>query len=241
MDRAQSFVPKAWDIVKTAYTTYRQSAWEARLRYANQQWLDWDKANRMFRPEVAKDKWVPMPNINRFGPWIDGLASNFGAVPEIGAIPVPLDDPVNMGVADIANKLADFAIKDNALRSDYGSREDRSAIARQLFTLTGCIFGRVREEQKPIGQQAINVCPTCQTQYGEVQPGETCPNCAQGQIQPQLNEDGSPMTETVTSPRVVVEIDDPVWIAPRPGATSMDNVGWLICSRRMTTDEVFTC
>src|SRR5262245_13299701 len=195
----------------------------------------------MFRSEVSKDKWVPMSNINRFGPWIDGLASNFGAVPEIEAIPVPLDDPVNMGVADIANKLADFAIKDNALRSDYGSREDRSAIARQLFTLTGCIFGRVREEQKPIGEQPISVCSACQTQYtgSQAMMGGVCPNCAQGNVEPQLNEDGSPMTETVTSPRVVVEIDDPVWIAPRPGATSMDNVGWLICSRRMTTDEVF--
>src|SRR5262245_39297281 len=208
MDRAQYFVPKAWDIVKTAYTTYRQAAWEARLRYANQQWLDWDADRRMFRREMPKDPWVPMPNINRFGPWIDGIASNFGSVPEIEAIPQPLDDPINMGVAEIANKLCDFAIKDNALRSDYGSREDRGNIARQMFTLTGCVFGRTRLEQKPIGEQPVQVCPTCQTQYTgtEAATGEICPTCAQGTVQPQMNEDGSPMMEPVLQSRVTVEI-----------------------------------
>ena len=108
MDRAESFVSESWNAVKTAYTTYRQMSWESRLRYANQQWLDWDKDRRVFRAASPNDPWVPMPNINRFGPWIDGIASNFSAVPEIEAIPVPLDDPRNMGVADVCNELCDL-------------------------------------------------------------------------------------------------------------------------------------
>ena len=226
--------------MKVAYTTYRQGAWEARLRYANQQWLDWDADRRMFRREVPKDPWVPMPNINRFGPWIDGIASNFSGVPEIEALPIPLDDPINMGVADIANKLCDHAIKDNALRSDYGSREDRSSIARQMFTLTGCVFARTRLENRPIGEKPVQSCTACNTQYQGPEPApQLCPNCAQGEIVPQQNDDGTPMMEPVTEARVIVDIDDPVWYSPRPGATSMDNSGWMFCARRMMTDEVF--
>lgn len=256
MDRADEFVPEAWNRVKTAYTVYRQSTWEARLRYANQQWLTWDSDRKMFRREVPNDPFVPMPNINRFGPWIDGIASNFSNVPEIEAVPVPIDDPVSMGVADVCNVLCDHAIKDNALRSDYGSREDRSNTARQMFTLGGCVFSRVRLEQKPIGQREVTAmqptssvqCLACGQQYPDLlQAPAACPGCNSPQItveqseslMPQMGEDGQPMTEPVTQPRVIVEIEDPVWFSPRPGATSMDNTNWLFCGRRMSIDEIF--
>jgi len=256
MDRAESFVSESWNAVKTAYTTYRQMSWESRLRYANQQWLDWDKDRRVFRAASPNDPWVPMPNINRFGPWIDGIASNFSAVPEIEAIPVPLDDPRNMGVADVCNELCDFVIKDCALRSDYGSREDRGNTARQMFTLGGCVFSRVRLEHKPIGQRPIETlqpsfssqCLNCGAAYpGMNEPPQACPNCQSPQItigqtmdmKPQLNEAGEPMMETVTKPRCTVEIEDPVWFSPRPGATSMDNAVWICCARRIPVDDVF--
>lgn len=254
-ERAQSFVPKAWDGVKTAYTTYRQQTWEARLRYANQQWLDWDTDRKMFKRAVPNDPWVPMPNINRFGPWIDGIASNFASVPEIEAVPVPNDDPVKMGIADVANKLCDHAIKDNALRSDYGSREDRSNTARQIFTLGGCVFTRVRLEQKEIGKRDVMAMqPTSTVQClacGQVYPDlpeapAACPGCGSPQItieegeasMPQMGEDGKPLTEAVTSPRVIVEVEDPVWFSPRAGSTGMDDSGWIICARRLTLDQI---
>ncbi len=254
-DRAQSFVPQAWGTVKTAYTVYRQSVWEARLRYANQQWLDWDADRRMFKREVPNDPWVPQPNINRFGPWIDGIASNFGSVPEIEAVPVPLDDPRKMGIADVVNKLCDHAIKDNALRSDYGSREDRSNTARQMFTLGGCVFTRVRLEHKKIGQREVQAmqptstlqCLACGQAYPDLpEAPQMCPGCGSQQItiepseslMPQMGEDGQPQMEDMTQPRVIVDVEDPVWFSPRPGATSMDNAGWICCARRMSIDEV---
>lgn len=256
LDRAQSFVPEAFGSVKTAYTVYRQSVWECRLRYANQQWLDWDADRRMFKRDVPNDPWVPQPNINRFGPWIDGIASNFNAVPEIEAVPVPLDDPKKMGIADVVNKLCDHAIKDNALRSDYGSREDRSNTARQMFTLGGCVFSRVRLQQKKIGQkerlseqETFSVqCLACGASYpGLQQPVPMCPDCGSPQVVvepgtamlPEMGEDGQPVMEDVFKPRVIVDVEDPVWFSPRPGATSMDNAGWLFCARRLSTDEVF--
>lgn len=244
-----------WDRVKAAYTTYRRGVWEARLRYANQQWLDWDVARHMFRREAPADPWVPMPNINRFGPWIDGIASNFATVPEIEAVPVPLDDPISMNVADVCNKLCDFAIKDNALRSDYGSREDRSNTARAIFTLGGCVFSRVRLDQQEIGQKPVTAeqqtystqCLSCGQMYPDMpQPPTACPGCGSPQItieqgsapMPQMDESGQQMMEPVTKPRVIVDIDDPVWFSPRPGSTSMDNTQWLFCARRLAIDEV---
>ncbi len=255
IDRAEQFVPVHWDRVKAAYTTYRRGVWESRLRYANQQWLDWDVARHMFRREAPSDPWVPMPNINRIAPWIDGIASNFSSVPEIEAIPVPLDDPIAMGIADVANKLCDFAIKDNALRSDYGSREDKSNIARQIFTLSGCVFSRVRLDQTTLGQKPVTAqqptstvqCLNCGQVYPDLpQAPAMCPGCGSPNItieqgsaeMPQMGEDGEPMNEPVTKPRVIVDIEDPVWFSPRPGATSMDNAQWLFCARRLAIDEV---
>src|SRR4030095_12100405 len=113
------------------------------------------------------------------------------------------------------------------LRSDYGSREDRGNMARQMFTLGGCVFGRVRLQQKTIGSNPVM----------ESQPPEGIDE--NGWIpQPQTDATGQPMMEPVTQPRVIVEIEDPVCFSPRPGATSMDNAGWMFCSRRITTDEV---
>ncbi len=257
LSRAQSFVPEAWGSVKSAYTVYRQAVWEVRLRYVNQQWLDWDTDRRMFKRAVPNDPWVPMPNINRIGPWIDGISSNFGSIPEIEAVPVPLDDHKKMGIADVVNKLCEHAIKDNALRSDYGSREDRSNTARQMFTLGGCVFTRVRLEQKKIGEKEILaeqptfavqcLSPECGGQYPDLrEPVQACPGCGSPQITieegmsmlPQMGEDDKPVMEAVTEPRVIVDVEDPVWFSPRPGATSMDNVGWMTCGRRLSTDEV---
>lgn len=256
-ERADKFVCDTWENVKGSQTVYRQSVWQSLLFYAGQFWIEWDNDKRTFNRQRPKDSFVPQPNINRFSPWIDGIASNFSNVPEIEAIPVPIDDPVHMGVADVVNELVKHAIKDNALRSDYGGREDRSADARQIFTLTGAVFSTVRIDKKKIGDQprmemapSFSVqCLSCDQFFPDLpEPLPMCPACnspeitvEEGESQvPAIDEEtGQPAMDPVYKKRTVVDIETPIGAVPRPGAKGMDNTGYFFLARRMSVDEIF--
>lgn len=255
--RADKFVPETWDTIKGAYTVYRQSVWQSLLFYAGQFWIEWNADRRVYQREAPKDSFVPQPNINRFSPWIDGIASNFSSVPEIEALPVPIDDEINMGVADVVNALTKHAIKDNALRSDYAGREDRSSMARQIFTLTGCVFSTVRVDKKKIGEReqmemrpSFSVqCMSCDQFYPDLEEAvPMCPGCNSPQIAVEEGESqlpamdpatGQPVMEPIFKRRTVVDIQTPLGAGPRPGSTGMDNTGYFYLASRMSLDEIF--
>src|SRR5688572_17638763 len=162
-DRTQKFMAEKWNELKNAYTVYHAAIWEAFLFYAGQMWIAWDENRKIWQPAQAADDWVPRPKINRYSPAVDAIASNFSTVPEVEAVARPADDQRLIGVAQVANALAQHVIKDNALRADYKSDEDKAGLAAQLLALAGCVFTEVRVEEEQTGTRP-KVAPV--TKYG---------------------------------------------------------------------------
>src|SRR5690242_5787336 len=77
------YVNDRWTDLKNAYIVYHQACWQALLFYANQSWIDWDDARKVWYPLTPSDDWVPRPRINRFSPTVDAVASNIYQVPEV--------------------------------------------------------------------------------------------------------------------------------------------------------------
>jgi len=251
--KADKWVPKTWEQVKNSYWVYHQRIWEARLFYSGQFYFDFDVHSRRFEQRQPNDDFVPQPRMNRFSPAIDSIASNFVSIPEVEAVPVPRDDERSMAICEIVNELAQHAIKDNALRSDYKGDEDKAGYAAMEFVLSGCCYSIVRPQVEVIGQrprqevqQAFAYqCPTCDIYQTAPEPVEACPQCGgpvqvdqTEQVAPVMGPDGQPEMEDVTRTRIVVELGDPGHSFPRLGAHNMKESPYHFWAQRFTLEEI---
>lgn len=253
--RAQSFVSEKWRELKQAYLVYHQKIWECRLFYSGQMWVDLDSTSKFWRVTEPADDFVPQPRINRFSAAVDAIASNFSSIPEVEAVAVPKDDEVSMAVASIANELAEHCFKDNALRADYKSDEDKAGYAAQELVLSGSVFTVVYPSEKKIGERpqtqlvdSFSVhCPQCDLyQRGLPAALQACPQCggpvesiAQQEEQPVMGPDGAPAMQPVMQPQVKVAIGDPGHAFPRPGARNMGQTPYMVWAERFSLDEIF--
>jgi hypothetical protein len=256
-DDVRSWITEQWRKLKGCYNIYALRCWEARLFYAGESWIEKDLAPLGFwKPVTPRDEWVPMPQINEFAPAVDSIASNFHLVPEVECSPVPKDDEAAMVVADVANKLIEHCIKDTSLKSDYKSDEDKAGYAAQEFVLSGDVFSLVYPIDEVMGQKPVMEevpgfafhCPNCDIWVpDQLQAPESCPQCG-GPIQvearpiqqPQIGEDGQPVTTPITQKKIIVEIGDPTHFFPRPGARNMGESEYILRAHRMSLNEIYS-
>ncbi len=258
--RVNELIGKQWLDLKAAYWVYHSWIWESLLMYSGNLWLKWNRERRGYEVDTPEDDFTPRPRINRFAPAIDAISSVFQDIPEIEAVPAPRDDFKKMGIAEVCNKLSDYFIKDCALRSDFGTDEDKCSIASAWFSLAGCFFTNVFVEEVPIGQRPVLApqpavgmqCTGCDT-YGTVSPqeaeasGGACPQCGQPMqmtqtetMQPQEGEDGQPMMEPITEKHVRCIIEEPLAAYPKSGSKSMKDAGFIILANRMSLDRIWS-
>lgn len=256
-DRAGKWVIKTWDEIKNTCLVYHMKIWRTRIFYCGEFWIEVDKSSNVttWKRMEPKDEFVPMPNLNRFSPAVDAVAANFNTIPEIEALPHPKDDERAIAIAEICNELADYCIKDNALRSDYKADEDKAGYASQEFTLAGCVFTQVHPEDVVVGQkpkiesqQAWSFqCTKCDIyKSGLPQPVEFCPQChepvtpeSSDQMVEVKDEQGQTVMEDIVQKKIVVRVGDPGCAFPRPGAKSMADTPYMIWSERMSLDEIW--
>jgi hypothetical protein len=167
--RALEYCTNRWNDLKNAYVVYHQSIWEALLFYANQTWIDWDDARKVWQPQQPNDEWVPKPRINRFSPTVDAVCSNFYKIPTVDPVPVPDDSCLSMMVSEVAEKLIDHFVVENGFKSQYKSLADKAGVAAQLFVLAGGCFSIIRKEEVLIGNR-----PKTETVEGQ---GWQCQGC----------------------------------------------------------------
>src|SRR5882672_2937306 len=148
------YVTDKWTDLKNAYIVYHQSIWQSLLFYANQSWIDWDDARKVWQPQQPSDDWVPRPRINRFSPTMDAVISNFSALPEVEAVPKKQDNPTAHIVAEVCCDLVDYFIVKEGLKHQQGEQADKVGLAAQLFVLEGGVFTILRVRKNKLGQQA---------------------------------------------------------------------------------------
>lgn len=255
--KTEKYVSVKWTELSQAYYIYHSWIWETFLMYAGQLWLRYNTNRRIYELAPPKDDFVPQPRINRFAPAIDAIASNFAQIPEVEAIPSPIDDVKAMAVAEIANKLAEHAIKDCALRSDYKSQEDKIGLSAQLFVLAGCFFTEVYPEDEQLGtrpvmegQNAFSMqCVGCDIyQNGLEAPPATCPQCNSPDISveqtdrmmPAMDETGQQKTEPIIQKKIRCRVGNPLYYFPRAGAKNMGDVGMILSAERLSLDEIWS-
>ncbi len=256
--KASEWVGKTWGEIKHSKVMYNMNVWRSRLFYCAEFWIELDRtssAQATWKKSEPEDETFPMPRLNRFSPAIDGVSSNFNAIPEIEALPQPDDDERVMGVAEIVNDLLDYCIKDNALRSDYKADEDKAGYAAQEFTLSGCVFTIVHPEDVVIGKRPKTEqqsryayqCIPCDVYERDLeQPVEACPKCGE-RVQPiqtenqveVRDEQGQVVMEDITRKKVVVRVGDPVCAFARPGSKSMAGAPYHLWAERMSLDEIW--
>jgi hypothetical protein len=256
-DKALQFTQDRWTDLKNAYVVYHQSIWQSLLFYANQSWIDWDDARKVWQPQQPTDEWVPRPRINRFSPTVDAVASNFYQIPEIEAVPIPDDDPQANMVAQIATKLAEWAVEKEGLKHQEGEKADKAGLAAQLFVLCGGVFSIIRVKDKTIGQVPKKSpqgtfgyqCDSCD-KYSVLpvglEPPKFCPDCG-NPVEPEQTEivadetdqTGQPVMEGQSEKELSVEIGNNLWAFPRPGATSIEDSPYLLWAQRRPTDEIW--
>lgn len=204
---AEEWCAKKWDENKSSYLVYHQLVWQSLLMYAGLLWISWDRTRRMLMVSTPDDGWTPQPNVNRFSPAIDSIASIL-QMPEIEAIPREEDDMDAHDIAAVANVIADWSVQQAGLNDDFKSQEDKVGNARQLFVLAGTVFTIVEPDELDVQQVAQKEpkpawgvqCPQCDTytklpvpdaqpapsdmlmgqQVSPLQPAtppETCPMC----------------------------------------------------------------
>lgn len=252
------FVEDRWTDLKNAYIVYHQACWQALLFYANQSWIDWDDARKVWYPLTPSDDWVPRPRINRFSPTVDAVASNVYKVPEVECIPQPLDDPQSNMIADIGNVLADYALKKEGLIRPKDDQDDKAGHASQLFVMLGTFFPIIEVQKKVLGQKARTSlqklgsywCGSCD-EYHVVPAGQSvpkfCPECGnpvepdeQESMVQDMDEDGQPAMDEQAEYDLSVYIGNPLWAFPRAGARSLeDKCPFLIWAERHTLDEIY--
>lgn len=256
--KALQFTQDKWNDLKNAYVVYHQAIWLVLLAYANQTWLEWDDARKVWQPQKPSDDWVPMPRINRFSPTIDAIASNFYQLPEVEAVPKAEDDPQAHTISDICSDLADYAIVKEGLKHQQGEEADKVGLAAQLFVLEGGVFSILRVKKKSLGQSAQNgmgpafgyQCDTCdkyiQAPAGPEGPPKFCPECGNPveaqpgeMMQPQLGDDGNPQMQETFENELSCEIGNTLYAFPRAGATSLKDSPFLLWAQRHPTDEIW--
>lgn len=254
--KALQFTQDRWNDLKNSYVVWHQSIWQSLLYYANQSWIDWDDARKVWQPQQPTDEWVPRPRINRFSPTVDAVASNFAEVPEVEALPVAKDDPNANAIACVASKLSRYAMFKEGLRVQTGQKSDRAGMAAQCFVLMGGFFTiidvennpEVKQKQQELAVQGYT-CPTCDT-YEQMEPGtgapSVCPQCGNPvQVEnsttmaPALDDLGNPVNETVDNFSISLKIGNSLYAFPRPGATSIEDSPYLLWAERMPTDFIY--
>lgn len=253
MAAATKFMPDTWNKVKNAYWVYHQRIWENRLFYCGQFYFEFDVLSRRFNQQQLTDDFVPQPKMNRYSPAIDSIASNFATIPEVEAVPQPRDDESSMAVCEIVNELTKYCIKDNALRADYKSDEDKAGYAAQEFVMSGCVYSIVYPETEVVGRkpkQSVQPafgfqCPACDIYQVTPQPTLQCPQCGapvqsepKDQVAPEMGPDGQPVMEDVTKTRIVVKLGDPGHSFPRLGARNMSETPYHFWAERFTLEEI---
>ena len=253
--KALQFTQDRWNDLKNSYVVWHQSIWQALLFYANQSWIDWDDARKVWQPQQPTDEWVPRPRINRFSPTIDAVASNFASVPEIEAIAVIDDDPMANAVARVATRLSSWALMKEGLKVQTGQKSDRAGIAAQLFVLAGGIFTiirvkdnvKMRDKMAPTEVESWH-CETCDY-YEQMGPDEpapvVCPECGNPvtvepseTMAPVLDELGNPAQEEMREYDLCLHIGNSLYAFPRPGATSIEDSPYLLWAERQPTDTI---
>lgn len=245
-----------WPQVKNAYQVYHSKVWTAFLMYAGVLWFEWDAARKTFQETQPDQEGTPQPKINRFAPAIDSITSNVKTVPEIEAVPDKDNHDVrSLGVADIASRLAQYFIKDAALRTDYKNDEDKAGMAGQILTLAGSCFIENYTQPEKIGDRPLTEarpafqlhCVACDQAPVVPEPVTECPTCGSpiepiptSQEAPVIDEEtGQPATEPVFHFLQRARIVEPQCVLPRPGSRSMDNTPYLFVAERLTCDEIF--
>src|SRR6267142_374122 len=226
------YVTDKWTDLKNAYIVYHQSIWQSLLFYANQSWIDWDDARKVWYPLTPSDDWIPRPRINRFSPTVDAVASNIYRVPEVEATPTPDDDPDANSVCWVCNELSRYCIKKEGLKQPKDTQDDKAGSAAQQFVLCGGVFTIIRPISKVIGQiprkssQTAQgyTCTTCD-EYRVVPLGQEapkfCPKCGNpvepedtGVVAQDMGEDGNPVMDDQSEYNLVIDIGNNLWAFP---------------------------
>jgi len=255
--RVGQFITEKWVDLKSAYWMYHSWIWGALLMYAGELWIEYQADRRIYQRMVPKDDFVPQPRINKFAPAIDAIASNFQQIPEVEAVPTPLDDIERVGISEIANALATHFVKSAGLRSDYKTEDDKVNHAGQMFVMTGCLLTSVTVEDKEIGRRPTMEekpgfgvqCTQCDSFNQVEEEPEACPNCGNPDVlvlpttiqSPAVDEEsGEPVTEPITEKRIRCVIENPLYFYPRAGARTMGDKAWMVMAERYSLDEIYS-
>lgn len=258
-DRLQ-YVDDRWTDLKNAYIVYHQAIWQSLLFYANQSWIDWDDARKVWYPLTPSDDWVPRPRINRFSPTVDAVASNIYRVPDIEATANPPDDPSANMVAEIATKCAEYCLDKEGLqlpKDDQRSmQDDKAGSAAQQFVLCGGVFTILRIKEDTIGQTprmsaqktSAYTCPNCDkyiTMPVGMDAPKFCPNCGspvdpdeQEIMAQEEDEQGNPVSDDMKEYTLRIEIGNNLWAFPRAGAATADKSPFMLWAQRWTLDDI---
>lgn len=250
------YVTDHWTDLKNAYIVYHQSIWQSLLFYANQSWIDWDDARKIWSPQSSSDDWVPRPRINRFSPTVDAIASNIYKIPEVEATPTPDDDPDANDISWVCNELARYCIKKEGLKNPKNTQDDKVGNAAQQFVLCGGVFTIIRPIKKTIGQSPVQseqsaqgyTCDTCDeyriVPIGE-EPPKFCPECG-SPVEPEDTQvmaqeqspDGNPLMEDQSEYDLCIDIGNNLWAFPRGGAHSLEDSPFMLWAQRQTLDHI---
>lgn len=251
------YVQERWEDLKNAYIVYHQSIWQSLLFYANQSWIDWDDARKVWYPLTPSDDWVPRPRINRFSPTVDAVASNIYKIPEVEATPTPDDDPDANAVAWMCNELARYCIKKEGLKNPKGTQDDKAGSAAQQFVLCGGVFTIIRPIKKVTGQSPRQStqkssgyqCDTCDT-FNMVPLGQEapsfCPKCG-SPVEPEdmdmvgaeQGPDGQPVMDDNSEYDLCIDIGNNLWAFPRAGAQAMEDSPFMLWAQRDTLERIY--
>jgi len=255
--RRLQYVQEKWEDLKNAYIVYHQSIWQSLLFYANQSWIDWDDARKVWYPLTPSDDWVPRPRINRFSPTVDAVASNIYRVPEVEASPKPKDDPDANSIAWVCNELARYCIDKEGLKVPKDMQDDKAGSAAQQFVLCGGVFTIIRPIAKTIGQQPRQssqqgqgyTCQTCD-EFRMVPLGmpapKFCPECGSpvepedmGTVAAEQGPDGQPVMDDIKEYDICLDIGNNLWAFPRAGASCIDDSPFMLWAQRDTLDRIY--
>jgi hypothetical protein len=256
--KALQFTQDRWTDLKNAYIVYHQSIWQTLLFYANQSWIDWDDARKVWQPQQPTDEWVPRPRINRFSPTIDAVTSNIYQIPEVEAVPSNDDDldPMAAMVAKLCTRLSEYMMDKEGLKKQKGMQGDRAGLASNLFVLCGGMASIIQVssdgaqspkqsmqatqgyqcdscdkwQQLPIGQPAPQFCPDCGNPV-EVEDSEL--------MAPEMDAMGQPVMEDTGEYTLSLRLESNLGAFPRPGSTSLDDSPYLLWAIRRPLDMIW--